>query len=119
MSGRIGAADHRADRGADRHIGHDAARHQCLDDADMGETAGGATAERQPDYRPPDAAEPDLGGTVLAAPEQILQHFSSPWRSTNARLITWYLITWHRSIWHRNSWRPNLVARPRAGHSLA
>ena len=60
MSRRIGAADHRADRGADHDIGDDAVGDQRPDDADMGKSARGAAAQRQPDHRPPDAAEPDL-----------------------------------------------------------
>src|SRR6185437_433958 len=116
MTRRIGAADHRADRGADHDVGHDAARHQRLDDADMGKAARGAAAERQPDHRPPDAAKPDLVGSVLAAPEQILQHLLSPSRSTNARRIAGYLSTWYG---YRGAYRPSLVAPSRAGHNLA
>ena len=64
MARRIGAADHRADRGADHDIGHDAVRDQRPDDADMGKSARGAAAERQPDHRPPDAAEPYLVAAI-------------------------------------------------------
>ena len=56
----VGAANHRADRGADHDVGDDAMGNQRPDDADMGKSARGAAAERQPDYRPPDAAEPHL-----------------------------------------------------------
>ena len=79
MARRIGAADHRADRGADHDIGHDAVGNQRPDDADMGKSARRAAAERKPDHRPPDAAEPHLVaavGAVLAAPDQILQHLN-------------------------------------------
>jgi hypothetical protein len=37
---------------------------QGPDDADMGESARGAAAQRQPDHRPPDAAEPHLVAAV-------------------------------------------------------
>ena len=77
MAGGIGAADHGADRGADHDVGHDAVRQQRPDDADMGEAARGAAAERQPDHRPADAAEPDLVvavGALLAAAHPAIQH---------------------------------------------
>ena len=79
MAGGIGAADHGADRGADHDIGHDAVGDQRPDDADMGETARGAAAQRQPDHRPPDAAEPYFVAAVravLAAPDQTIQHLN-------------------------------------------
>ena len=62
LPGGIGAADHRADRGADHDIGNDAVGDQGPEDADMGKSARGAAAQRQPDHRPPDAAQPDLVG---------------------------------------------------------
>ena len=77
MARRIGAADHRADRGADHDIGNDAMGNQGTDNADMGKSARRAAAQRQPDHRPPDAAEPDLVGAVsaaLAASDQNIQH---------------------------------------------
>jgi hypothetical protein len=43
----------------------------------MGESARGPAAERKPDHRPPDAAEPYLVaaiGAVLIAADQIVQH---------------------------------------------
>ena len=52
---------------------------QGPDNADMGKSPRGPAAERQPDHRPPDAAEPHLVtvvGAVLAAPDQIIQHLS-------------------------------------------
>ena len=81
MAGRIGAADHGADRGADHDVGNDAMGDQRPDDADMGKSARGAAAQRQPDHRPPDAAQTDLVaavGAVLAAAHQDIQHRNSP-----------------------------------------
>src|SRR5476649_623915 len=81
MPRRIGAADHRADRGADHHIGNDAMGNQRPDDADMGKSARGAAAQREANHRPPDAAEPYLVAATrvgLAAPDQIIQHRRSP-----------------------------------------
>jgi hypothetical protein len=77
MPRRIGSADHRADRGADHHIGNDAVGNQRTDDADMGKSARGAAAQRKTDHRPPDAAEADLVvavGAFLATPHPIIQH---------------------------------------------
>ena len=81
MSGGIGAADHGADRGADHDIGNDAVGDQRPDDADMGKAARGAAAQRQPDHRPADAAEPYLVvavGALLAAAHPAIQHQNSP-----------------------------------------
>ena len=81
VPGRIGAADHRPDRGADHDIGDDAMGHQRADDADMGKAARGAAAEREPDDRPPNAAEADLLAAIraaLAASRQNFQHRRSP-----------------------------------------
>src|SRR5207302_6965575 len=47
MAGGIGAAHHRADRGADHDIGDDAVGDQRPDDADMGETARGAVVRSE------------------------------------------------------------------------
>jgi hypothetical protein len=50
---------------------------QGFDDPDMGESARGAATECEPDYRPPNAAEPYLVtavGIVLTASDQIMQH---------------------------------------------
>jgi len=44
--------------GADHDIGDDAVGHQRAHDADMGKAARGAAAKREPDDRPPNAAEP-------------------------------------------------------------
>ena len=81
MARRIGAADHRADRGSDHDIGHDTMGDQRPDDADMGKSARRAAAECQPDHRPPDAAQPHLVtaiGAVLATPDPTIQHRTSP-----------------------------------------
>ncbi len=54
---------------------------QCPDDADMGEPAGGAAAQCEPDYWPPDTPETHLVATVLAvlaAPDQYIQHLITP-----------------------------------------
>src|SRR6202163_4710510 len=77
----IGAANDRADRGPDHHVGDDAVGDQCPDDADMGKSAGGATAQREADHRPPDTPETPLVATVLAvlaAPDQYIQHLTTP-----------------------------------------
>ena len=81
MPGGVGTADHRTDRGADHDIGNNAMGDQRPDNADMGKSTRGAAAERQPDHRTPDAAEPDLvqaGRAVLAPPYQVLQHKPAP-----------------------------------------
>src|SRR5690242_17433678 len=81
MPGRIGAADDRADRGADHHIGHYAVGDQRPHNADMGKAARGAAAQRKPDHRPPNAAKSDLLAavrSVLATPDQDIQHRKSP-----------------------------------------
>jgi hypothetical protein len=44
----------------------------------MGESARGAATQRQPDHRPPDAAETDLVSAALAASDQNVQHLISP-----------------------------------------
>src|SRR6185436_8958134 len=80
MAGRIVAPDHRADRGADHHIGNDAVRDQGFDDADMGKSARRAPAQRKAEHRPPDAAEPDLVAPVLAVwvtGNQVFQHLKA------------------------------------------
>src|SRR6202022_2065928 len=85
MSGRIGAADHRADRGADHHIGDDAMGNQRPDDAYVGKPARGAAAQRQPDHRPPDAAKSYLVAVinaVFAPADQNIQHLTSPGGTT-------------------------------------
>ena len=77
----IGAANDRADRGADHDIGDDAVGDQRPDDADMGKSAGSAATQSKPNHRPPDAAETDLVTAiraVLAAPNQNIQHRMSP-----------------------------------------
>jgi len=59
---------------------------QGADNADMGESARCAAAQRQPDHRPPDAAETHLVAAVsavLAASDQNFQHLVSPGRETN------------------------------------
>src|SRR5258707_9936637 len=81
MSRGIGAADHRADRGADHDVGDDPMGNQGPDDADMGKPARRAAAQCQSDYRPPDAAKAHLVAAVravLAAPDQNIQHLISP-----------------------------------------
>src|ERR1700694_1066900 len=77
MPGRIGAANHRADRSADHDIGDDAMGNQRPHDPDMGKSTRGAAAQRQPDHRPPDAAKPYLVAAVravLTASDQNIQH---------------------------------------------
>src|SRR6202140_521390 len=77
----IGAANDRADRGADHHIGDDAVGDQCPDDADMGKPAGGTAAQSEADHRPPDTPETHFFATilaVLAAPDQYIQHLTTP-----------------------------------------
>jgi hypothetical protein len=72
LARRIGAADDRADRRADHDIGDDAMLNQCPDNADMGKSARGAAAQRQPDHRPPGAAKSLSTAAicaVLAAPD--------------------------------------------------
>jgi hypothetical protein len=47
----------------------------------MGKSARRAATQRQPNHRPPDAAETDLVGAVsaaLAASDQNIQHLISP-----------------------------------------
>ena len=81
MSGGIGAADHGADRRSHHDIGNDAVGHQRPDDADMGKAACGAAAQRQPDHRPADTAQPHLVaavGAILAAAHPAIQHQYSP-----------------------------------------
>ena len=81
MPGGVGPADHGADRCADHDVGNDAVGDQGADDADMGEPARGAAAQRQPDHRPADTAEPDLVaavGALLAAAHPVIQHQNSP-----------------------------------------
>jgi hypothetical protein len=59
--------------------------YQRPDDADMGKAAGGAAAQRQPDYWPADAAEPYLVviiGAFLAAAHPAIQHANSPAATT-------------------------------------
>src|SRR5271170_6647647 len=53
MTGRVGAANDGANRGADHDIRNDAICDQRPDDADMGKAARRTTAEREPDNRPP------------------------------------------------------------------
>jgi len=60
----IGAANHRADRGADHDIGNNAMGNQGPDDADMGKSARGAAAQCQPDHRPPDTTQAYLVAAV-------------------------------------------------------
>src|SRR5450631_2898142 len=77
----IGAANDRADRGADHDVGHDTVGNQGPDDADMGESARCAAAQREPDDWPPDAPETHLVAVVLAvlaAPDQYIQHLITP-----------------------------------------
>ena len=77
MAGGIGAADHGADRGADDDIRHDAMGQQGPDDADMGEAARRAAAQRQSDHRLADRAKADLVAAfsaALAASNQHIQH---------------------------------------------
>ena len=64
MASRIGAADHRTDRGADDDIGENAVGNQRPDDADMGKSARRSTPQCQPDHRPPYAAEPHFIAAV-------------------------------------------------------
>ena len=85
MSGGIGAADHGADRRSHHDVGNDSMGHQRPDDADMGKAARGAAAQRQPDHRPANAAEPYLVlgiGALLAAAHPAIQHANSPAAST-------------------------------------
>ncbi len=54
---------------------------QRPDNADMGKSARGAAAQRQPDHRPPDAAKTHLVAAVravLAASDQNFQHLVPP-----------------------------------------
>ena len=77
MSGCIGTADHGADRRSDHDIRNDAVGDQRPDDADMGEAARGAAAQRQPDHGTADRAQPHLVATVgalLAATHPTIQH---------------------------------------------
>src|SRR6185437_6255619 len=77
MAGRIGAADHRADRCADNNVRDDAMGEQDSENTDMGQAARGAAAEREPDHRAPNRPKPDLLhilGFVLSASDQNVQH---------------------------------------------
>src|ERR1700761_3597745 len=77
----------------------------------MGESTGGAAAQRQPDHRPADAAEPHLVaavGSVLAASDQIIQHRKqSPGRirlSVTARsrqnvAQAWFMLRMREGLW--------------------
>jgi hypothetical protein len=94
----IGAANHRADRGADHDIGDDAVCNQGTHDADMGKSAGGTAAQRQTDHRPPNAAKPDLVagiGALLAAAHPVIQHRKSP-SGTNYALQLGPARTYHK-----------------------
>src|SRR5450756_1634585 len=54
----------------------------------IGLALGGAAAQRQPDYRPPDTAEAHLVGTIgalLAAPHPVIQHRKFSLRAQSMR----------------------------------
>src|SRR6185369_16673320 len=79
-AGRIEAADHGADRGADHDVRYDAIGGQGSEDADMGKAARRATAERQANDRPSHAAKTDLLsiGAVRAPTLQDIKHRNPP-----------------------------------------
>ncbi len=60
MAGRIGAANHGANRSPDHNVWHDAVGKQCAHHADMGKAAGSTAAERKPDHGAADGAKTDL-----------------------------------------------------------
>ena len=78
MPSRIGTADDRANRGADHDIGDDAMGNEGAENADMGKSARGAAAQRQPDDRPPDTAKAHLVMVVRAVWAASLQNIQHP-----------------------------------------
>jgi hypothetical protein len=81
LARRVRAADHRADRGADDHVGDNAMRNQGPDNTDMGKSARGPAAKRQPDHRPADGAQAYLilaFRAALTSSDQNFQHVVSP-----------------------------------------
>src|SRR6201987_4138572 len=77
MAGRIRSTNHRADRGADHDIGHDALGQKRADHPDMGKATGSPAAERKANHRLSDAAEANLFAglrPVGVTPDQTFKH---------------------------------------------